>query len=222
MLKLTIALLLGLIVACAGGDETGPLSPGATTTTSDGRVSGNLQQTAGSEATRESGTPRAGTAGQTPPASLHDTLTPEAGRTPAAESEAPTGPVVTLGGVPFLVELAVTSRQRIQGLSGHPPLAPGAGMLFVFEQAGRYSFWMREMLFSLDMVWIDAECNVVHITRDAPPQRPDQDLDDLPRYGPPVPALYVLEINAGAAESNAVTVGSTVRFDGTLAGSYGC
>ena len=130
--------------------------------------------------------------------------------------------MVTLGGVPFRVELAITSEERIRGLSGHPPLDPGAGMLFVLEQARMSSFWMREMLFPLDMIWIDAECAVVHITRNVPIPAPEQALADLPMYGPPVPVLYVLEINAGEAESAAVIVGSTAQFTGSLTGRYGC
>ena len=130
--------------------------------------------------------------------------------------------MVALGGVPFRVELAITPEERVLGLSGHPPFASDAGMLFVLERADKYSFWMKEMLFPLDIIWIDAECTVVHITRNAPPQAPEQSLADLPRYGPPAPVLYVLEINAGEAESAAVTVGSTARFAGTLIGRYGC
>ena len=48
--------------------------------------------------------------------------------------------------------------ERSQGLSGRPNLAAGTGMLFVFEQAGSYAFWMKDMRFPLDMVWIDAQC----------------------------------------------------------------
>ena len=193
--------MLGMIIACAGGEETSHVPPGPITEQLDF---------------------------QTPTVRPLGTLTPEArsqtlaGSTPTLGTESPSGPVVTLGSVPFRVELAISSAQRIQGLSGHPPLAPDAGMLFVFEQAERHSFWMRGMLFPLDIIWIDAECTVVHVTRNAPPQAPEQALDDLPRYVPPVPVLYVLEINAGGAESAAVTVGSPARFIGSLTGRYGC
>ena len=208
MLRWTLALLLGLIIACSSGDggekaRTILLSP----TTGHSNA-------------------------QTSPAGPSGILTPEARSQPVAggtlagtltvATESPSGPVVTLGGVPFRVELAITSQQRIQGLSGHPPLAPDEGMLFVFEQAQKPTFWMKEMLFPLDMIWIDAECTVAHITRDAPSPVPDQSLSDLPRYGPPVPVLYVLEINAGEAEAAAVTVGSPARFTGSLAGRFGC
>lgn len=224
-------------MACAGGEEARTIHLSPTTGHSDAQTpedpkSGAPQPTPKIDGTREDGTAQVGTRGQTPTASPQGTLTPEvrsqpvAGDTPAGapafETESPSGPVVTLGSVPFRVELAITSQQRIQGLSGHPPIAPDEGMLFVFERAGRHSFWMKEMLFPLDMIWIDAECTVVHITRNAPPQAPEQALADLPRYGPTVPVLYVLEINAGEAESAAATVGSAVRFTGSLAGRYSC
>ena len=237
MLRWTLALLLGLIIACAnaggGGEEITPLPPSPTTRLFDtqtfvDRKSGARELTPKIGATSEAGTAQVDTRGQTPAASRKGTPTLEvgsqleAGSTPAVETESPGVPVVTLGGVPFRVELAITVAQRTQGLSGHPPLAPRAGMLFVFEQAQKHSFWMKEMLFPLDMIWIDAECTVVHITRNAPPQAPKQALADLPLYGPPVPVLYVLEINAGEAESAAVTVGSPAQFTGSLTGRYGC
>jgi len=236
MLRWTLALLLGLIIACAGGSggeeaRTVPLSPTTEHSdpqTSEDQRSGDSQPTPKTDTTPEPGTAEVDARGQTPAAVLPGTPSAEArsqplaGGTSTVETESPTGPVVTLGGVRFRVELAITSQQRSKGLSGHPPLAPGTGMLFVFEQAQRYSFWMKEMLFPLDMIWIDAECTVVHITRNAPPPAPGQALSDLPRYGPPVPVLYVLEINAGKAESAAVTVGSPARFTGSLTGRFGC
>jgi uncharacterized membrane protein (UPF0127 family) len=196
--------------------------------TSEDRKLVDPQLTPKIDSTREAETVQVDTGRQTPPAGGHDTLPPETTPEtmpqpdPHTETGSPSGPVVSLGGVSFRVELAVTSQERVQGLSGHAPLAADEGMLFVFEKPQKYSFWMREMLFPLDMIWIDAECTVAHITRNAPPQAPDQSLSDLPMYGPPVPVLYVLEINAGEAESAAVAVGSPVRFTGSLFGVYGC
>ena len=232
--------MLALIIACAGGNGGGeactiflsPTTEHSDAPTSEGQKSGATQLPPKIDITQEVGSAQIYTRGQTPAASPQGALTPEAesqplaGSTPtgrpAVATESPIGPVVTLGGVLFRVELAITSQERVQGLSGHPPIAPDEGMLFIYERAGWPSFWMKEMLFPLDMIWIDAECTVVHITRDAPPQAPEQALADLPRYGPTVPVQYVLEINAGEAESAAATVGSTVRFTGNLAGRYGC
>jgi hypothetical protein len=155
------------------------------------------------------------------------------GGAPATESPQPATespqPVVTVGGASFKVELAVTQEQRTQGLAGRAGLAPGAGMLFVFDAEGRYSFWMKEMRFPLDLVWIgpSAEgCTVVDITHKAPPPPPghpsEEGLAELPLYTPVGPARYVLEVNGGETEAAGVRVDSRVEFRGSLAGLYGC
>ncbi len=120
-------------------------------------------------------------------------------------------PVVTIGGGSWPVELAVTAEQQTQGLSGRAELAAGSGMLFVWAGESRRSFWMPDMNFPLDLVWIDGDCAVVAITRDAPPQRPGQSRAELPRYV--VEGVqYVLEINAGEAALRGVKVGDGVVF----------
>jgi uncharacterized membrane protein (UPF0127 family) len=139
----------------------------------------------------------------------------------AAPTESPQ-PVVTVGGASFRVELAITQEQRTQGLSGRAMLAPGSGMLFVFDQEGRYSFWMKEMRFPLDLVWIGARCTVVDITHKAPSPAPGLTLAELPLYTPVAPARYVLEVNGGETEAAGVRVDSRVEFRGSLAGLFGC
>ena len=128
---------------------------------------------------------------------------------------------VTVGDASFTVELAATPEERSKGLSGRPTLAAGTGMLFIFKQEGSYAFWMKDMRFPLDMVWIDAQCLVVDITRNAPPPGPEQALSDLPTYGPSAPVVYVLEINAGESEAG-IRPGSQAVFTGSLAGRFGC
>jgi hypothetical protein len=102
-------------------------------------------------------------------------------------------------------------------------------MLFVFDEEGRYSFWMKEMRFPLDLVWIgpSAEgCTVVDITAKAPPSAPGQSasggMAELPLYTPVAPVRYVLEVNGGETEAAGVRVDSRVEFRGSLAGLYGC
>jgi hypothetical protein len=130
--------------------------------------------------------------------------------------------VVRVGAAAFAVEPAVTPAQRIQGLSGRQVLAPRSGMLFIFEQEGKYAFWMKEMRFPLDLVWIGAGCTVVDLTRNAPPPAPEQTLDELPLYLPVAPARYVLEINGGEADLVGLRPGDLVGFSGSLDGLYGC
>jgi uncharacterized membrane protein (UPF0127 family) len=130
--------------------------------------------------------------------------------------------LVKFGEESFAVELALTADQRAMGLSGRTMLVAGAGMLFVYRVDGRYPFWMKDMLFPLDLVWIGSGCNVVDITHDVPPPDSDHDSTHLPFYLPVEAVRYVLEINAGAAESHGIQIGSPVVYGGNISGRYGC
>ena len=147
---------------------------------------------------------------------------------PATTTEIPTkeqdtvGMVVRIGSLEFIVEVAADSDTQIKGLSGRESLDAGTGMLFVFENEKRFRFWMREMEISLDMVWINSECQVVDVSEDVPPPDRDIPLEDLPRYSPESPAKYVLEINGGESAELGLIIGDHVEFAGALAGNYGC
>jgi len=95
-------------------------------------------------------------------------------------------------------------------------------MLFVFENSERFRFWMKEMEFSLDIVWISSGCTVVDISVDVPFPDPETPLNDLPRYSPEGSARYVLEINGGEAAALGLGAGDKVKFLGELEGKYGC
>ena len=95
-------------------------------------------------------------------------------------------------------------------------------MLFIFEEEAPYTFWMKEMQFPLDLIWVGAQCTVVDITRDAPPPAPGQTLDELTRYTPKTSAQFVLEINGAESESRGIRQGDKVSFTGSLFGRYGC
>ena len=143
---------------------------------------------------------------------------------PPTELPAPSGPrpMVKVGEASFEVEVAETPESRAQGLSGREVLPDGTGMLFMFKNEGVRTFWMKEMNFPLDMVWIDAACTLVEISRDVPQPDPNQTLADLPTYGPAIPVLYMLEINAGVSDSMGLGTGDSVSFTGALEGKYGC
>ncbi len=91
------------------------------------------------------------------------------------------------------VLIAQTEIQVRKGLSGHAPLKADQGMLFVFEKEGLYTFWMHDMTFPLDIIWLDRSGKIVHIEENIPPCSKDA----CSKYIPKVPALYVLEVNAG-------------------------
>ena len=84
-------------------------------------------------------------------------------------------------------------------------LPENQGMLFVFPQSHIQSFWMRNTFIPLDIAFINMEGNVIDIQRMEP-------LDEDKRYVSPGPVPYVLEVNEGWFESNAISVGAKVHF----------
>ncbi|MCS7133368.1 MAG: DUF192 domain-containing protein [Candidatus Caldarchaeum sp.] len=109
----------------------------------------------------------------------------------------------------FYVEVAKTDTERSRGLSGRPNLPEDAGMLFVFKQPGKYGFWMYEMRFSIDIIWLDESKQVVHIVEKAQPCNPTE---ACPVFVPDKDAKYVLEVNAGISEKVGLKIGDVVEF----------
>jgi hypothetical protein len=98
-----------------------------------------------------------------------------------------------------------------QGLGGRESLADDRGMLFLFERSERHSFWMKDMLIPIDIIWISAEGRVVHVETAQPePGVPDE---QLKRYYPNDPALYVLEVRAGLAAEKDVQAGDATQIE---------
>ena len=97
---------------------------------------------------------------------------------------------------------------------------PGAGMLFVYDSPKVLDFWMKNMHFPLDILWIGPDCTLVDFSRNVPPPTPGTQSSDLERYRPSAEIQHVLEVNAGAAAD--MQVGNTVEFGGAIAGEYGC
>lgn len=104
----------------------------------------------------------------------------------------------------FTVYVADTTELRELGLSGTSGLPSDSGMLFVFPQAGKYPFWMKDMRYPLDMVWIDDAGKVVDITKDAKPE-------SYPTtFAPKESARWVLELTAGETEKKNIQIGEYV------------
>lgn len=105
-------------------------------------------------------------------------------------------------------EVADTKTERETGLSGRESLAEDAGMWFVFEDDGRYPFWMRGMKFGIDIIWIDREFKVVEIAMNAMPESGTT----LKSYVSQSPARYVLEVAAGTAKTHKLGVGDIIEL----------
>ncbi len=108
-------------------------------------------------------------------------------------------------------KVAASSNSRSIGLSKIESLPIGEGMLFVFEKRGRYSFWMKDMKFAIDIIWIDENKKIVNISNNAVPEPKKAD-KDLTIYDSSYDAMYVLEINAGLASASNLQIGDPVIF----------
>lgn len=109
---------------------------------------------------------------------------------------------VSLGEKAYALERALTNEERALGLGGRENLCRDCGMLFVFSEPALPGFWMKDMRFPLDIVWL-LDDTVVHIERNVPFDSPDT-------FYPKNMANRVLEFNAG--ETKEITPGERLQF----------
>lgn len=109
----------------------------------------------------------------------------------------------------FLVEIADDSSERSRGLMDRESLDSDKGMLFIFDQESKHSFWMKNTLISLDMIWISSNKQVVYIEKNVQPCQ----ADPCPSYGPDKEAKYVLEINAGQSDQANIQINDKLSFE---------
>jgi uncharacterized protein len=104
-------------------------------------------------------------------------------------------------------EIADDQNERQQGLSGRDKLADDGAMLFKFEQASDgICFWMKDMKFPIDMIWLDTNKKVVTVRSNVAPETYPNS------FCPDSPAKYVIEIPAGKSEEYGLKAGAEVRF----------
>ena len=116
---------------------------------------------------------------------------------------------LAIGTKQILIEIADTDNSREQGLSNRDVLSDENGMLFKFQNTNtpNPSFWMKDMKFNLDMIWINNQ-KIIGITPNIP--APENNLN-LPTYSPPSNITDVLEVAAGFTERNNIKIGDTVK-----------
>lgn len=99
------------------------------------------------------------------------------------------------------VQLANSLWEKASGLSGRKEMPKNEGMLFIFSRPGRHFFWMKNMNFPLDIIWLDENMKVVEIDKNVQP-------DSFPQtYQSPGLIKYVLEINAGLSDQYDISKG---------------
>lgn len=101
-----------------------------------------------------------------------------------------------------VIAIADSAEEQAQGLSGRTSLGQNEGIWFIFDEEGYYPFWMPEMNFSLDIIWLDKDYRVADIARNVSPL-PPLELNP-PRYTNQRLAKYVLEVNAGVGSGLAI------------------
>jgi hypothetical protein len=116
---------------------------------------------------------------------------------------------VTINGESVIAEVAQTAEEREKGLSGRASLGKNEGMLFVFPEPTYPSFWMKGMLFPIDIIWLN-DAYVVDVTKNLP--LPEGG-DDYKTYEPQLPVTYVLEVPAGWADKHDIAEGMPYRIE---------
>jgi uncharacterized membrane protein (UPF0127 family) len=126
--------------------------------------------------------------------------------TPANDTQAPTVVFEAPTEVRIRVEVARTRRQQQRGLMYRQHLPPDHGMLFLFEQDEVQSFWMKNTLIPLDMIFVTADMTVAGVVENAEPRTLDSRAVDRP-------SRYVVEVNGGFARAHGIREGTPVRFE---------
>jgi uncharacterized membrane protein (UPF0127 family) len=107
----------------------------------------------------------------------------------------------------FSLEVADDDVSRQRGYMGREKIGPREGMIFVFPEDGRHSFWMKNCKIPLDMVWLDGNRRVVWVAAD---RQPCPAKGDCPSIVPPFVARYVLEFAAGTIAAESLKPGDNV------------
>jgi hypothetical protein len=114
--------------------------------------------------------------------------------------------IISINGHHINIEYADTEEKRTQGLSGRESLPLEQGMFFIFTTPHIYSFWMKDMNFSIDILWINEKYEIVSITDNLRPETYPETVS------PQEKVLYVLELNENAVEEYKIKIGDMISF----------
>jgi len=114
---------------------------------------------------------------------------------------------ISIDGETIYASVADTEESRELGLGGRETMPDDEGMLFVFEAGGNHPFWMKDMRFALDIVWLADDGTIEYIQGDVVPATYPE------VFGPPKPTgKYVLELNGGYCAEHDIKVGDKVAL----------
>jgi hypothetical protein len=110
---------------------------------------------------------------------------------------------IRVGTQVLTIEYASGNEKVAKGLSGRKELPKDHGMFFVFPTDGNYYFWMKDMLFPIDIIFLGSDYKIIDILYNAPPCGND----DCPKVSPQEKFRYVLEVNSGLSKENELKIG---------------
>lgn len=106
----------------------------------------------------------------------------------------------------YTLEVVTSARDKSKGLSDRSSLPQDRGMLFVYDREAVRCFWMKDMNFSIDIIWLNKNRDVVHIEQNLSP-------DTYPRsFCPEQDAMYVIELNANETYTAGISLGDKLDF----------
>ena len=108
----------------------------------------------------------------------------------------------------FKIEVVSTPEEFSKGLMFRENLEKDSGMLFIFPEENFHSFWMKNTLIPLDIIWINSDKEIVFIKHDAKPCQEN----NCESFTPNETAKYVLELNAGTAEKINLSVEDNIKI----------
>ncbi|MCR4326123.1 MAG: DUF192 domain-containing protein [Candidatus Roizmanbacteria bacterium] len=126
------------------------------------------------------------------------------------EKPTPSIQTLTIGNAHLDVTLADTDEKREQGLSGKPKMGENEGMLFTFPVSGTWTFWMKDMLFDLDFIYIKDQ-QVIALKEHIP--APKNNNGKVAIIEPSKEFDWLVEVHAGWVEKNSITIGQRVEIN---------
>ena len=113
---------------------------------------------------------------------------------------------IRLGDVVLKTEIVSSPFEKQKGLSGRDYMKENNGMLFIFPQSRLYPFWMKNMKFPIDIIWLDDELKIIGLEKNINPNTFPE------KFFPPSLAKFVLEVNGGWSDENKIKEGMTARI----------
>jgi uncharacterized membrane protein (UPF0127 family) len=117
---------------------------------------------------------------------------------------------VTVKDFELNADVPITNKLMAKGLAVKNQLKENEAMLFVFEEPARHPFWMKDMKFPIDIIWLDSDIKVVHFEQNL---QPCVSVFICTSYSPDIDSQYVLETVAGFTQRHNVSVGTNIDIE---------